>query len=166
MRRLVFAIALCVLIGGWGFAAAQGQPGTATPGAAACASPVASPMASPAASTPDASAAAVMGSPEASPCASSAGSVIKVTASAYQFTPNAFNLKVGQAVTFVVTSADIYHTFTVKQSENAAGNLFSLEIQPGKTATFTFTPTQPGDLFLYCIPHRALGMVGAIHVSA
>lgn len=107
-----------------------------------------------------------VGSPVAGAPVAGGASTIDVKASAYKFTPNSFDLKVGQPVTFVLTSTDIFHTFTVKQSKDATDNLFSVDIQPGQTVRYTFTPKQAGDLFLYCVPHLALGMTGTIHVSA
>lgn len=125
------------------------------------------PIATPMTSTPATTATPSMpaSTPVGPPCAVGVRK-IEVEASAYKFTPNTFDLKVGQPVTFVITSADIFHTFTVAESKDAQNNLFSVDVPAGKTVTYTFTPTKAGDLFLYCIPHRALGMVGSIHVSS
>lgn len=89
---------------------------------------------------------------------------IEVRAKSFEFGPNAIEVIAGQPVEFVAHSEDIFHTFSVKLNQEAAEDLFSLDLFPGETVTYLFTPTESGTLYVYCKPHQALGMVGAIHV--
>lgn len=92
--------------------------------------------------------------------------VIEVTAKSYEFEPEPIELEKGETVRFVVTSPDIYHTFSVKRSKDAEEDLFSLQVFPDKPAEKVFTAEEAGTLYLYCKPHEGLGMTGAIEVES
>ena len=89
---------------------------------------------------------------------------IDVIARAYAFEPSTIEVRVGEAVRFVVTSPDMFHTFTVKRNAAAQEMLINLSVFPSAPAETTFTFTEPGDYYLYCIPHEVLGMTGIIRV--
>ncbi len=91
--------------------------------------------------------------------------VIEVTAGNLQFDPAEITVKKGEKVRIVAKSADIFHTFTVKQQKSDANFLFSLNLFPGQDAQVQeFTATEAGDLYFFCIPHEGAGMTGVIHV--
>jgi outer membrane protein assembly factor BamB/plastocyanin len=115
---------------------------------------------------------AATGTPQASPAATEApgeeaeATTIEVIARNFEFEPTEIEVQAGQPVTFVVTSPDIYHTFTVKQSEGAAENLINLDVYPDEgPAEVTYTFEEAGEYYLYCIPHESLGMTGTIIVT-
>jgi outer membrane protein assembly factor BamB/plastocyanin len=90
---------------------------------------------------------------------------IEVVARAYEFEPSTIEVEAGTPVRFVVTSPDIYHTFTVKESEEAEERLIDLQVFPGRPPVMeTYTFEEPGEYYLYCVPHVALGMTGTIVV--
>lgn len=90
--------------------------------------------------------------------------VIEIEAHSFAFVPTELNVEQGETVKFVVTSADIYHTFSVKQSKDAAEDLFSVDVFPGEPAEVTWTFEEAGELYLYCKPHEPLDMIGSIQV--
>jgi plastocyanin len=91
---------------------------------------------------------------------------IEVTARSYEFDPATIEVPVGVPVRFVVESVDIYHTFTVKESEEAEEMLINLDLFPDEGAVETvYTFEESGEYYLYCIPHEAQGMVGSIVVT-
>ncbi len=90
---------------------------------------------------------------------------IRVLARSFEFVPSSIEIEAGQSVKFIVHSADIFHTFSVKQRPDATQDIFSLALSGGQTDTYTFVPQQTGTLYLYCKPHEALGMTGQIHVQ-
>lgn len=92
--------------------------------------------------------------------------VIEVTARNYEFEPSTIELTAGEPVRFVVNSEDIFHTFTIKESETAEEILFNLDIYADEPpAEGMFTPQETGSLYLYCKPHEGLGMTGTIEVA-
>lgn len=100
------------------------------------------------------------GAEEAKPSAR----VIEIIARNFEFEPDVIRVQVGETIKFVVTSEDIYHTFTVKASKDAEEDMFNLDVYPGQPVSGEFTFTEAGALYLYCIPHEGLGMVGEIQV--
>ncbi len=90
--------------------------------------------------------------------------IFEVQAEEFQFTPNEFVVPVNQPVTFVMTSIDDFHTFTVKRDEADEENLFNLQVLAGFTDEITWTFEETGDYYLYCINHEDEGMVGTITV--
>jgi plastocyanin len=91
---------------------------------------------------------------------------IRVETREHKFVPDHFQLSVGEAVTFVVRNDDegALHTFSVKKSKEDRSELFSLEVPGGTVRTYTFTPDNPGELYLYCKNHENDDMVGTITV--
>ncbi len=91
---------------------------------------------------------------------------IEVIARSYEFDPATIEVPRGVPIHFVVESIDIYHTFTVKESEDAEEMLINLELQPNEGAVETvYTFEESGEYYLYCIPHEAQGMIGTIVVQ-
>ena len=78
---------------------------------------------------------------------------------AYQFSPSEFTFSVGQTVTFTLSAETEFHTFTVDDLG------IDCEMDPGETATFTFTFSEAGTFPLICIPHQINDMVGTIRVQ-
>lgn len=91
--------------------------------------------------------------------------VVEVQARSYTFNPANIQVPVNTPVRFIVTSEDIDHTFTVKESKEAQEILVNIEIGGGQTAEGTYTFQETGSYYLYCIPHEQLGMVGTIEVT-
>jgi plastocyanin len=93
---------------------------------------------------------------------------IDVIARSMEYEPGTdepITIQQGETVRFVVTSPDIYHTFTVATDKSKQNVLFNLDVFPGKPVEQVWTFDQPGSYYLYCIPHEALGMVGSIEVK-
>jgi plastocyanin len=88
---------------------------------------------------------------------------IHVEASSFHFDPAEITVREGETVRFVVESADIYHTFTLKRNKVDAEPIFSLALYPDQEPkTVEWTPEEAGDYYLYCKPHESLGMTGTI----
>jgi len=77
----------------------------------------------------------------------------------YEFSPSEFEFKVGDEVTFALTSETEFHTFTISELD------IDVEIESGQTEIFTFDFDKPGEYRIFCIPHESLGMVGEIIVE-
>lgn len=93
---------------------------------------------------------------------------IDVVARNYRFEPGTnqpIQIQAGQTVRFNLSSPDVYHTFTIKRSEDASERLFSLDVYPGDPVSGVWTPSEAGSYYLFCIPHEGLGMVGTIEVT-
>jgi plastocyanin len=91
---------------------------------------------------------------------------IEVIARSYEFEPDTIRVQAGQTVEFVVSSPDIYHTFTIKESRQATQNIVNLDVHPEREpARVRHTFEKPGEFYLYCIPHEGLGMTGTIIVE-
>ena len=90
---------------------------------------------------------------------------IEVEARANRFSPDDIQVPLGEPVQFVVTSVDEFHTFTVKVDADDPIDLFNLEVPAGETREMVWTFEEPGEYYLYCIPHEAFGMVGTITVT-
>jgi len=70
--------------------------------------------------------------------------VIDVSAKRFAFTPSEIHLKRGEPVTLRIHSADVTHGLYLKPLGIDA------EIEPGKTAEVTFTPTVSGRFTAIC----------------
>jgi outer membrane protein assembly factor BamB/plastocyanin len=91
---------------------------------------------------------------------------IEVIARNYEFEPETIRVQAGQLVEFIVSSPDIYHTFTVKESREATQDIINLDVFPDREpARIQHIFDEPGELYLYCIPHEGLGMTGMIVVE-
>ena len=77
----------------------------------------------------------------------------------YGFDPAELSFKVGETVSFTLTSETEFHTFTVEDL------LIDQSVDSGETLSFGFIFTQAGEYRLICIPHEAQGMVGTIVVT-
>ncbi|MDP3062075.1 MAG: cupredoxin domain-containing protein, partial [Chloroflexota bacterium] len=86
---------------------------------------------------------------------------IKVTATYPAFSPSMIEVKAGEKVRFVVTSTDMYHTFTVPDLG------IDLQLDAGQTKSVEVTiPSGKAEIGFYCDPHRYDGMVGKLVVTA
>ena len=77
----------------------------------------------------------------------------------YTFVPNEFIFEKGQNVTFELVAETEYHTFTVDDLK------IDEDINAGETKRFKFDFNKTGTFKLYCIVHKANGMVGEIIVK-
>ena len=77
----------------------------------------------------------------------------------YTFVPNEFIFEKGQNVIFEMTAETEYHTFTVDKLK------IDEDINAGETKRFKFDFNETGTFELYCIVHKANGMVGEIIVK-
>jgi plastocyanin len=91
---------------------------------------------------------------------------IEVIARPYEFDPNRIEVQAGRPVEFIVSSEQQYHTFTVKESVEATENIIDIEVFPdNEPVSIQHTFDEPGEYYLYCIPHEGLGMTGTIVVE-
>ncbi len=84
---------------------------------------------------------------------------IKIDLSNYKFEPSSITVKKGEKIKLILTSKDIYHTFTVDELG------INIEVFPGQTVTKEIVPNKSGTFKLYCVPHESLGMVGEFSVE-
>jgi len=77
----------------------------------------------------------------------------------YGFDPAQLNFKVGELVTFTITSESEFHTFT-----SEALNL-DRAADARQSLSFNYTFDQAGSFEFICVPHQALGMTGRITVQ-
>jgi len=90
----------------------------------------------------------------------------------YSYKPNHLIVKRGKPVELILTNVATItpHNFILR--DQAAGLSIEQDLSAGKTATVTFTPTQPGLFTIYCdkrlwpFPsHREKGMEGKLEVA-
>jgi plastocyanin len=92
--------------------------------------------------------------------------IVEVIARNYEFEPDTIRVQAGQLVEFVVSGEDEYHTFTVKESVDATADIINLDVFPNADpVSIQHTFDEPGEYYLYCIPHEGLGMTGTIVVE-
>jgi len=94
---------------------------------------------------------------------------IDVVARNFAFEPGTeepITVTVGQKVRFNVESTDVFHTFTIKRTEDAESDLFNIEVFADESSSGVWTPSEPGTYYIYCKPHEGLGMTGTIEVVA
>jgi plastocyanin len=77
----------------------------------------------------------------------------------YTFKPNKFTFDKGQTVTFKMSAETEYHTFTVDKLK------IDEDINADEIINFKVTFNETGTFELYCIVHKANGMVGEIVVK-
>ncbi len=70
--------------------------------------------------------------------------VVEVVAKRFQFTPSEVTLKKGEPVTFRFRSEDVKHGFLLKKLK------LDVDIDPGKVAEATITPTEAGVFTARC----------------
>ena len=95
------------------------------------------------------------------------GKSYNVTASEFQFTPNKFDAKVGQKLTFKVTNkGTVEHNFVIL-SPDGSQELTKISTQPGETKTLEFTPTEAVTYQIDCniAGHKEAGMTGELAVK-
>ena len=100
----------------------------------------------------------------ASSGSSSGGKTINVSATEFSFTPNTFEAKVGQKVTFKVTNkGTVEHNFVIF-SPDGSQELAQITTQPGETKSLEFTPAEAATYPIDCniAGHKEAGMVGEL----
>ena len=96
---------------------------------------------------------------------------IEITARDFEFDPDTIEVEAGQRVEFVISVEDSFHTFSVRESEDATEdvihvNLCPEEICPGaEPVRFQHIFHEPGEYYLYCRVHEGQEMVGTIVVE-
>ncbi|MDT7890368.1 MAG: cupredoxin domain-containing protein [Desulfurococcales archaeon] len=80
---------------------------------------------------------------------------IEVELNDYYFKPKTISIPLGEAVRIVLKNVGrSTHTFTIDELG------INMRLAPGETKSIEITASKAGSYVLYCIPHRALGMVG------
>jgi uncharacterized cupredoxin-like copper-binding protein len=95
------------------------------------------------------------------------GKSYNVAATEFQFTPNKYDAKVGQKVTFNMTNkGTVEHTFVIF-SPDGSQELAKLSTQPGETKPLEFTPKDAGIYPIDCniAGHKEAGMTGQLTVQ-
>jgi plastocyanin len=96
---------------------------------------------------------------------------LSITLDSYSFTPASIVVQAGKPVEFTLKNVATFapHSFKLDAVEDGL-DLYQ-EVEPGKTATLSFTPAKPGIYEFYCdqklafFPsHRKKGMVGKLEV--
>lgn len=82
---------------------------------------------------------------------------VEMTGPPPHFEPATITVPVGTRVTWVVTAGNHSSTSDTGLWDSGVGGV-------GTTVSYTFT--QPGTYTYHCIPHRAVGMVGTVIVTA
>jgi len=98
---------------------------------------------------------------------SSGGKTINVSATEFAFTPNKFEGKVGEKITFKVTNkGTVEHNFVIL-SPDGSEELTKITTQPGETKSLEFTPTEAVTYQIDCniAGHKEAGMVGELLVK-
>jgi uncharacterized cupredoxin-like copper-binding protein len=98
---------------------------------------------------------------------SSGGKTINVSATEFAFTPNKFEGKVGEKLTFKVTNkGTVEHNFVIL-SPDGSEELTKMTTQPGETKSLEFTPTEAVTYQVDCniAGHKEAGMVGELLVK-
>ncbi len=90
---------------------------------------------------------------------------IEIHARTFEFEPDVVGVPLGVPIRFIVVSEDMYHTYTIKRVREAPDILLNIEVPAGATAEGVYTFQDPGEYYVYCIPHEKLGMIGAIRAS-
>ena len=78
----------------------------------------------------------------------------------YAFSPSEMSFKVGERVTFILTSETEFHTFEVDDLD------IYVEVDAGETVTFDFVFDKAGTYELICTPHSPQGKIGTITVKS
>jgi plastocyanin len=103
---------------------------------------------------------AACGKDDKSSAAKSSGGK-KVEAYDFRFDPKTLSAKVGQKMTLTVANeGTTEHNFSITSLH------VDQDVEKGKDATVSFTPTRGGTLQFFCEYHRGRGMTGTIDVSA
>jgi cytochrome c oxidase subunit 2 len=70
--------------------------------------------------------------------------IIKISAKRFEFTPNQIRLKLGEPVTFEVSTEDVFMGFNIPDFNTRT------DVLPGKTQTVNLTPNQAGEFDFLC----------------
>ncbi len=112
--------------------------------------------------------AACGGSSSAGTAASPAGGgqPVRLEAKDFAFNPTTITVTSGKPVTLTLQDTGaVHHNFTVDDN-SAVDKPVNLDVEVGKTATVTFTPTKSGQLAFHCEYHGASnGMKGTMTVN-
>jgi len=99
----------------------------------------------------------------------SAQGEVTVTALNFAFEPSTVVVKAGEKIRFQVKNPSSgYHTFTVYRSSKDRENaLVDADVPPRQDQVIELEmPDEEITLYLVCLPHESLGMVGSIVVKA
>jgi len=154
---VISAVALLVVL--LAVACAPAATPTPTPTQAPTPTPTRAPVPT---STPTPTSAPVAIAPTATPTTPATGGVreIAIQANSLRFSPSNMTVKPGEKVRFVVTSTDMFHTFT----STVLG--VDVSINAGETKTVEATiPTGVAEIPFWCKPHQAAGMMGKLIVE-
>ncbi len=77
----------------------------------------------------------------------------------YAYDPAVITVAAGEPVIFTLVSESEFHTFTISELGLDA------QVEANESLSFGFQFDEPGTYSLVCIPHEALGMVGAVVVQ-
>jgi uncharacterized cupredoxin-like copper-binding protein len=108
-----------------------------------------------------------VGGTKAPASGSTGGKSYNVSATEFQFTPNKFDAKVGQKLTFKVTNkGTVEHNFVIL-SPDGSQEMTKISTQPGETKTLEFTPTEAVTYQIDCniAGHKEAGMTGELAVK-
>ena len=96
---------------------------------------------------------------------------LAITLDSYSFAPAYIIVQSGKPVEFTLKNVSSIAPHSLKIDAPADGLSVYQEVEPGKTATLSFTPAKPGMYEFYCdkklafFPsHRKKGMVGKLEV--
>lgn len=83
------------------------------------------------------------------------------------FSPSDIDVEPGETVRFVLSNESPFaHTFTIAAASSKEEILVDVELAGNATESVEFTfPAEPAELYLFCRPHEAAGMVGSVHVG-
>ncbi|TDO73750.1 plastocyanin [Halanaerobium saccharolyticum] len=94
--------------------------------------------------------------------------VIEVDTLNFVFDPEIIRLNPGEKVKFIVSNpSSAFHTFTIYHSKSERKNpIVNISLSSGDEKTETVTmPDEEKILYLVCLPHEGIGMVGQVIVG-
>ena len=105
--------------------------------------------------------------PEPAPAEEAERTIRVETTGSLTFNPSKIKVEPGETIKFdLLNTSDISHTFTIAISSAKREILTDVRLQGGESKSVTLTfPEEPAQLYLFCRPHQALGMVGAVTVG-
>jgi plastocyanin len=94
------------------------------------------------------------------------GQPLSLEAKDFAFNPTTITVTAGKPVTLTLQDTGaVHHNFTVDDN-TAVDKPVNLDVEAGKTATVTFTPTKSGQMAFHCEYHGASkGMKGTMTVN-
>ena len=87
------------------------------------------------------------------------GVVVKLTSGPYAFDPKDFSFTADATYTLCLVGDDEFHTFTIDELG------INISVKANETVVQDITPDKAGVFELFCVPHRALKMIGEIRVK-